>query len=167
MDFLGSLLPQDDSPEFRALIEQSRDHLATLTQSHQNIWKFGEEERWDLDQEDGTLIFTFSDGVTVSCPAQIIGTFDSDESTWMWSWANSSIAPELIRDAQEMRAYGEEHEIDRLTQSKWPAKEDHAWSMAALACYLLEAQGAYRGSAGSILVFMIFGEVQISRHEVT
>ena len=35
-------LPSD----FNTLIEQSRNHLALLTQTHQNTWGFGTEAQW-------------------------------------------------------------------------------------------------------------------------
>jgi hypothetical protein len=36
-------------------------------------------------------VFTFPDKI-VKAQAQIIGTFDSQANTWMWAWANHSIA---------------------------------------------------------------------------
>ena len=41
--------------------------------------------------------------------------------------------------------------------------EDEAWEFTALACQLCRAQGAYRGPAGTALVYMTFGEVTLSK----
>jgi hypothetical protein len=41
--------------------------------------------------------------------------------------------------------------------------EAEAWEFTALACKLCNAQGAYRGPAGSARVFMTFDDVQLSK----
>jgi hypothetical protein len=97
------------------------------------------------------------------CPAQIIGTYNSEDRTWMWAWANPSIDERLRADALKVRKYGEEHRIDRLTKPKWEGTEDDAWAMAALAVKLCGEQGAYRGPSGTTYVFIAFGEVKLSK----
>ena len=118
-----------------------------------------------MDQDDCLLRFHFSDRVVAECPAQIIGTFNSDDGTWLWAWANSSIVAEMTVGAEELRSYGEEKGFERLVQPTWSAAETDAWDMAAVACLLLDAQGAYRGPTGSTYVFMTFGEVRLSQSE--
>lgn len=163
MGILNNLFSKEDSPELRKLIERSRNHLAALTEGHQAGWGFGKEEYWDLDQGEGYLLFTFDETMVASCSAQIIGTFNSDDKTWMWAWANTSIGTELTRDAEKVKSYGQKHGMSKLTKPKWKGEEEDAWNMAAIACYLCDAQGAYRGPADSTFVFMTFGEVQINK----
>jgi hypothetical protein len=163
MGIIKNLFSKGECPELRNLIERSGNHLATLTEGHQAGWGFGEEEYWDLDQDEGYLHFTFDETMVASCPAQIIGTYNSDEKTWMWAWANTSIAAELTRDAEEVKSYGLKYGISKLTKPKWKGEEEDAWNMAAIACYLCDAQGAYRGPSDPIFVFMTFGEVKISK----
>ena len=50
-------------------------------------------------------------------PAQIIGTYNSEDHTWLWAWANSSIEEKLQADARQLLKYGEENHIDRLTNA--------------------------------------------------
>ena len=151
-----------ETPEFKEFLEGSIEGLRLQTAAHQRMWHFGEEERWDFAQDKGELIFTFPDMI-VRAPAQIIGTFDSRAGTWMWAWANSSIAESVARDSARVRAYGEQHQIERLTMPSWPAEEMDGWHMAALANRLCESNGAYRGPAGTTFVFITFGEVQLSK----
>ncbi len=151
-----------ETPEFKALLAGSMEGLRGQTALHRGTWHFGEEERWDFSQETAELVFTFPE-VIVCAPAQIIGTFDSQVGTWMWAWANPSIAESLARDAARVREYGRAHGIRRLTLTKWAGAEADAWQMTALACRLCEANGAYRGPAGTTYVFFTFAEVQISK----
>src|SRR5215813_2541477 len=154
-----SNLPSD----FSTLQKMSVEELALKTQAHKETWGLGNIERWDLSQITGELVFSLPNGLKAVCPAQIIGTYNSKDQTWLWAWANPSIDEKMRANALKVRKYGEEHKIDRLTKSKWKGTEDDAWAMAALAVKLCEEQGAYRGPAGATYVFITFGEVKLSK----
>jgi hypothetical protein len=149
--------------EFETLLEAGMEELRLKTAAHKQGWGLGTAARWDLDQSHGNLIFTFGDGTVATCPAQIIGTFDSTTGEWLWAWANPSLAEPLKRDSLKVKEYGENHQITKLTAHEWFGKENDAWQMAALACKLCEAQGAYHGPAGKTFVFMTFGKVELSK----
>jgi hypothetical protein len=109
------------------------------------------------------LAFSFADGFRATAPAQIIGTYNSEDHTWLWAWDNPSIDDELKKDALKVRKYGEEHHIERLTMRKWKGTEEDAWAMTALAVKLCGEQGAYRGPAGATYAFIAFGKVTLSK----
>jgi hypothetical protein len=150
------------NPAFKALVEKAKIDLQTKTASHQAVWGLGKSDRWDLNQDDGNLVFTFPDK-TVTCEAQIIGSFDKPKGTWLWAWDNPAAATNLTRASQWLRDYGTQHKYDKLTQAEWKATENDAWEMAALATLLCNAQGAYRGPAGDVYVFMTFGPPKIQK----
>lgn len=158
----GSKNDNGETPEFKALLEGSMEGLRLQTEAHQSTWRFGKAERWDFSQDTGELMFTFPD-LIARAPAQIIGSFGSQECSWMWAWANSSIANSLSRDSARVREYGEQHHFARLTTPTWPAKEMEGWHMAALANRICESNGVYRGPAGASFVFFTFGKVQLNK----
>jgi hypothetical protein len=150
----------DGDGQFPAFLEGAMEGLRLQTAGHQGAWRFGEEERWDLNQSSGELVFTFPDKI-VTAPAQIIGTFDSQANTWMWAWANHSIAEPLKEDSRRVLDYGNQRGIRKLTAPKWPGEEMDGWRMAAVANRLCSSNGAYRGPANTTLVFLTFGEIQL------
>ena len=152
-------LPSD----FATLQRLSVEELKTKTDVHRSVWGIDRIKRWDLNQEDGQLVFSLAEGMKATAPAQIIGTYNTDDHTWLWAWANSSIEDKLKSDALKLRKYGEEHHVDRLTQRKWIGTEEDAWAMVALAVRLCGEQGGYRGPAGATRVFIAFGEVKFSK----
>jgi hypothetical protein len=154
--------PPDD---FQLLLERSIEELRLRTAAHA-AWGLGKFARWDVDQESGDLVFSNTDGTTAVAPVQIIGTFDSNDGTWLWAWDNPSIAGALRADALKVKDYGTSHGIDKLTTRKWSGTQDDAWAMTALATTLCGAEGAYRGPAGSTYIFMTFGEVKVSKRGV-
>ncbi|HYC72982.1 MAG TPA: hypothetical protein VEB66_17350 [Opitutaceae bacterium] len=148
--------------DFPRLCEKAINDLHAKSSAHESLWGLGHAERWDLNQKDGRLIFTFPDKI-VSCPAQIIGTWHRPSQTWRWAWSNQSVEKPLTAHSEMIRAYGAERKIEQLITAKWSAAEEDAWQMAALACVIGDAQGIYRGPAGETFVFIAFGKPEIRK----
>jgi hypothetical protein len=153
--------PQPDV-EFQKLLAASVAELQAKNEAHK-VWGLGSFDRWDIDQEVGDLVFSNADGTTAVAPAQIIGSFSTNDNSWLWAWDNPSIVDAMKRDALKVKQYGEQHGIEKLTTRKWTGTEEDAWAMTALAAKLCGKQGAYRGPSGKSFVFMTFGEVKISK----
>jgi len=150
--------------DFGQLIEASFAELQMKTQAHQQSWGFGDFDRWDMDTQQGDLVFTNPDGFTATCPAQAVGSFNHDDGTWLWAWANPSLPEALKRDVRKVKAYGEEHGFNLLTEPKHELGDEmRAWELAALATKLAEAQGAYRCPLGSTAFFVTFSEVRLTK----
>ena len=148
--------------DFEALVEKAQNDLQAKTASHQAVWGFGKAARWDLNQGDGVLVFSFPDK-KVTCEAQVIGSFDKSQGTWLWAWDNPSVATNLTTASKQLLEYGKQHGFERLTRAEWKATEQDAWDIAALAALICQAQGAYRGPAGDAYVFMTFGAPKIMK----
>lgn len=155
--------PMSDA-EFRELLDRCMAELRLKSEAHAASWGLGSTDWWNLDQEDGRLIFT-SEEIVAAAPAQIIGTYSTQSGTFLWAWDHPSVLPPLQEHARQVREFGERHDIAPLTTRKLECDEADAWEFAALACHLCGAQGAYRGPAGPALVFMTFGEVTLSKPE--
>ena len=165
---IGSLLAlfgcgRKTDMDFKAMMERAQVNLQTKTASHQAVWDFGKAARWDLNQDNGVLVFTYPDK-TVTCDAQIIGSFDKSQGTWLWAWDNPSVAANLTKASKQLLEYGKQHGFEKLTRAEWKATEQDAWDMAALATLICQAQGAYRGPAGDVYVFMTFGAPKITKN---
>jgi len=119
--------PTNKSAEYRRLVEQSMEELRLKTAGHDGVWHLGECD-WDVDQDAGTLIFTRAGGLTATCSVQIIGTYNTDDGTWLWGWDHPSVDPPLQEHAKRLRQYGEEHGIAALTTRKLECDEAEAWS---------------------------------------
>jgi hypothetical protein len=156
----------NSSPTYQQLIKQSMEELRLKTSAHNATWHL-DKARWDVDQNAGIIVFTQLDGMSATCPVQIIGTYNTADGTWLWGWNHPSVVPPLQEHARAVKAYGERHHVEKLTTQKVPCSEQEAWEFTALACKLAEAQGVYRGPAGTSRVFMTFGTVTLSKPQST
>jgi hypothetical protein len=148
--------------DFDALLDQSMEELRLKTAAHDGLWRLSKAD-WDIDQDAGTITFT-GPSVTATCPVQIIGTFNTVDGSWMWGWDHPSVDPPLQEHARLCREFGEKHGIEYLTAHRLEeSNEDDAWQLTALACKIAGAQGAYRGPAGSTMVFVTFGQPRLEK----
>ncbi len=148
---------------FDAFLEQCVEELRIKTAAHDGVWQLGQAD-WDIDQDAGTIVFTSPNGTTATCAVQIVGTYNSDDGSWLWGWDHPSVVPALQEHARLCRAYGEEHGIEVLTTRKQlDSSENEGWGFTALACKLAGAQGGYRGPMGTTFVFVTFGKPSLRK----
>ena len=60
-----------------------------------------------------------SERPAATAPAQIVGTYNTANGTWLWAWDNPSINPNLTLNAEITREYGEKRGISELTDARW------------------------------------------------
>jgi len=153
-----SLFPAEVAPQ----LERAANELQLKTGAHDRLFQLG-KAAWDVDQAAGTIVFTSPDGVRAVAPVQIVGTFNTGDSTWLWGWDHPSVEPPLAEHAKKMHAYGTAHGLAALTTRKLVCTERDCWDITALTCMICEGQGAYRGPSGPTRVFFTFGSVSLSK----
>lgn len=155
---------QEEKPvDPQLFIQQSVEGLRTQTSAHAATWHLGEEVNWAADQDTGRIRFTFADGTLAEAELQIVGTYNTLDGTFLWGWDHPSVAEPLRKHASHAKEFGEKHGLPKFTERKVKCSEDDAWEFTAVAARLGKANGAYRGPAGSTLVYMTFGEIKLSK----
>lgn len=162
-DRAGPPYPQGLSDaEIDAVFERATTELDAKTAAHVGTWHL-DRSTWAADLEAGLITFTNDLGWTITAPVQVVGTYNSNDGTFLWGWDHPSVPAPVARDAALARDFGEAQGLEMLTTRQVEMDEDAAWELTALAVHLAGAQGAYRGPSGSTFVFMTFGEPTISK----
>src|SRR5262249_37731774 len=130
--------------DYRRDVEKAMNGLRIQTDAHDRLWHIGEAS-WTLDQDTGKLVFQSQDGTSVEAAAQIIGTYNTLDGTWLWAWDHPSIEASLAIAARTVLEYGRISAVPELTTRKIKCTEDQCWEFTALACMLAKQSGAYRG----------------------
>ncbi len=148
--------------EYQILLQRSVEELKIKTATHDSLFNLG-TAAWSADLEKGVIEFTSPTGIKAVCSLQIIGTINTQDGTWLWSWGNDTIDSKLQSHALAVKKYGEQNHIQKFTSRKFSCSEEAAWEFAAVACKLGNAEGAYRGQAGSVHVFMTYYNVKLTK----
>ena len=154
----------DDKFDMDAFIAGSFEALQMVTQGHSAAWGFDKATSWSLDQDEGIIHFELENGMVASAPAQIVGTYSDNDSSFMWAWDHPSIEPALQTAAMKTREFGKQHGYEEFTTQIVTCDQLRAWEFTAVTMRLSEMQGAYRGPAGNgVYVFIVFGQVQLRK----
>ncbi len=155
--------PKAQRTAFDAEADKAMAELELKTAAHIALFHMDTAE-WSVDQETGLIEFTdHARGMVAQAPVQIIGSFNTRNSTWLWGWANPEIAAPLQADAKRMQAHGGEKGYAQLSTATIRCGQKAAWKLAALSCMVCGRQGVYRGPADETMVFMAFGTVSMRK----
>ena len=146
--------------ELETTLLQGRALIDQASVAHAERWGFGTATRWVLDQDTGRVVWSFDDHVA-SAQAQILGSWNSQVKSFVWSWDNDTIKPPLRVTAEEVRAFGVEKDVPALCTSPLKLEEDQARDLMALAFVLGRCTGLYHSFDGRLATFIAFGAVTI------
>jgi hypothetical protein len=112
-------------------------------------------DEWNYDQSTTTL--TLSKGVLPwrSYRAEIVGTWAEPSETWLWAWANRSLAPssrravETVRDTLRATAG-----LSAFARPSFPCDERFASLLALVAAARMDARGVYPASYGEGVAYL-------------
>lgn len=153
--------PQTTATELQAIIIEKADaEIALKSQLFLNIFS-GEGFDWSVDLNEGMIKFT-SATKTVSAPVQVVGTYNTLDGTFLWGWDHPSVPTLLGADARLAHEFGQRQKLPMFMTRKVKCTEEQAWKFTAVALHLSGGQGAYRGPAGTTMVFMTFGDMTIT-----
>ena len=109
-------------------------------------FRLGDWPRYHYDIDAGTLTFSENEVPKVIAEIQIAGSTSFKGGDWLWSWANAHWPLARSADAQRVRAFGEEHGIDELTEGSVKDKDLNGlgWELTAVMVRVTDALGAYR-----------------------
>jgi hypothetical protein len=148
--------------------EPSWDELVRLSNEYANVqreeleaeYNLSSHERWDLNQETGELVFSNHGVPAVVARFQFVGSVSATSHTWLWSWGNSSILPNLSREIGKVKEYGEKRHFIKLSERKWQAEERDGWEMASITNYLLRGKGIYRPPFSQGHTFLVITDLR-------
>jgi hypothetical protein len=104
------------------------------------------DKDWNADMAAGTISF----GPGLEFPLQALGTFSHVSETWRWAWVGTdpSWPASLLRQAEQLRAYGEQHGIELLTVGEFDATTQDLHAIGAIASGMFGASGYYLANYG-------------------
>lgn len=138
----------------QALLEQYGG--CSLDKQH-NLYEVIGEHNWDADLAAGTI--TFGEGKVF--PLQVLGSFSHSAQNWLWAWDNteSAIPPAVLEEALQLKAFGEQHQIDLFTQGNFAATENDLHRIGMIAAGMFDDSAYYLADYGQgILLATIKGD---------
>lgn len=138
------------------------ERYAALAHDKQNdVYEVIGDNSWNVDMTAGTISF----GPGLVFPMQVLGSFAHDSQTWLWAWANeqSNLPEPLLSQANQLRAYGEQHSIDLLAVSEFDANPNDLHTIGSIASGMFGASGYYLANYGQGTLVVTFQSTQVDQ----
>ena len=124
---------------------------ALALEKQENLSKLVGDNEPELEIEEG--IVKFEDK---KFPIQLLGFLDPDEYSWSWAWDNEEIGfpEELIREAKEVKEFGETNNVVQFKESMFAASFDEAHILAMTVSSLFGDDAYCAVNYGSFVFFV-------------
>lgn len=131
------------------------DDLAAKQDHNPEAFAMGSWERFDYDLDALTLTFSEAGAAKLVADIQVVGTTGAEE--WLWAWANAGLPEACRRDAELVKAFGEDNGVEELSFELLGADDVNSlgWTLTAVAARVCDAEGAYRAPRDGGALFMI------------
>lgn len=142
----------------QALLER---YAAIACDKQNDLYEVIGDNSWNADMDAGTISF----GPALVFPLQVLGTFSHSSETWLWAWANaqSNLPARLLTQAEQLRAYGEQHSIELLTVSEFDATDMDLHTIGCIASGMFGASGYYLANYGQGTMLVTIKSEQIDQ----
>jgi hypothetical protein len=136
-------------------------YAALAYDKQSSLYEIIGDNSWNADLDAGTISF----GPELVFPLQVLGTFSHSSETWLWAWANEQFnLPEaLLSQAQQLRAYGEQHNIELLTASGFDATQQDLHIIGVIASGMFGASCYYLANYGQGTLVVTIKSEQIDQ----
>ena len=145
-----------DEKSYGELVLQASGIVKALQEKAEQAFGLGRHDRWAADYDAARFTLVTGGETQVVADLQIVGSFSTKNSSWLWSWANEIHEPHLVRGVAMLRALGEARGIRFLADAYHEGVDEvHCWEMTSLACHVLGYDACYRAPMDHRLLFML------------
>lgn len=132
---------QDLFSKYGALALEKQENLSKLVGNYEP----------ELDIEKGIVKFGEKE-----FPIQLLGFLDPDENTWSWAWDNESIGfpEELIKEAKEVKEFGDNQNVVQFSESMFAASFEEAHILAMTVSSLFGDDAYCAANYGNFVFFV-------------
>lgn len=99
------------------------------------------DNNWNINIEKEEISF----GDNLVFPIQVLGTISHSSQTWLWAWANtkSGLSESIIQQALQLKKYGEDNEINLLTNETFDFSKEDLHLMGTIASGINNSSAYY------------------------
>ena len=144
---------------FQELFEK---YAAISAEKQDNVLELIGDKPWNADMVEGTLTF----GGELVFPVQILGTVSHVDNTWLWIWANENAeySDEIIKQANNLKQYGDLNSIHELSVPSFDVQENDWHKIGTIAAGLYDCSFYYVGNYGRGSAIFTIDSAEINKN---
>lgn len=161
--YRGKNWPAGSQGRVAELVARARPKLDRLNREARVQYGLDELDWFDWEPDTHRLLLkSRKTGRGLAATIQLVGSYSGRSETWLWSWGDTRLAEKERSRLRSIRAHGEENAMLKLAAPHWPASEQDAWDMTAIASDFIECKGSYRTPNPNGHIYMLLLDVETS-----
>lgn len=147
--------------EYEAWVERARSLTLGRMAAAKDQFGIGGYKRYELDLPAAEIRFYDEAGsCRLRAGIRVAGSWSSTSQSWMWGWENDSVPDAAVEGMSRVAEAGERNDVEKLQRLFGDCDEGEAWSMASLACDIMEAECVYRSPGKNSMLFLLLWDMQ-------
>lgn len=144
--------------DYQHWVASARERAQAAMDKARASFGLGTYARHEVDLASASIRFLDTQGVEkVRADLQVAGSWSPNSGTWMWGWENESVPEAAVTRLGAIAETGDEHDVAALKAHVVECDEAGAWSLAALAADIVDAECVYStGGAKNRSFFLLF-----------
>src|SRR5918999_4746739 len=148
-------------PQYVELLTAAHPYTTTRQDELRDRYGLAAMPHAHFNEATGQLVFSDqSNRPRILANVQVVGSVDTADRTWLWSWANPEVDAFLYRDILEVQMLGRERGIEQLTTPFWDGDAVDGWEVTSICAYVLQAAGAYRAASPRGFTYFVMTTVE-------
>jgi hypothetical protein len=148
------------SSAFEAVWDELKEEIDARNADLQEQFGLGEHERYEVDLEKETIVFSTGRTPRVVARATLLGTYSHDARTWAWGGYNKNVSERVRAASAALTDAILERDMWELSTPVFPTDEATAWVLSALVCEHAGGQGIYRTPTEGGRVYLLLRDVR-------
>jgi hypothetical protein len=131
--------------EYEGFVATAREQAQERMTRARQQYGVGAYARYEVDLPSATIrFFDAENTLQLRADIQVAGRWSAPAESWLWGWENESVPKTASALTVAVRELGEARDIPALRGAFTECDEGGAWSMAAIAAQVLDAECLYR-----------------------
>lgn len=123
-----------------------------------DTYQINQYKNYNFSQNDKALTLTMGEE-SIKFKVVCIGSWKSEDSSWVWAWANENISEEMREEAKVLRELANETKFNVFMQGGFECEQSVARDLAFMAVHHLDAKGIYRIEVDGSFLFLALMDI--------
>lgn len=151
--------------ELDVFLKNCHKEIKEKQQYLSDTYHIKEYTTYSFSQPDSSLTLKKKDGKSITFDVKSIGSWNKEDSSWVWAWANENLSESIREEAKPLKELEKVTGFNIFSQGGFECEMAVARDLAFVGVHQLQAQGIYRIEVGESYLFLALMNVRKDKNK--